>query len=116
MWVRLDDKMPDDPDIDVLSDGAFRLYVASMCFCAKYLTDGYVAADRVTRLLPRFRPSYVAELVTHGLWLDDLPGGYTLRSYVKYNGSRADWERRKAEAQARKDKWKATRDASRSTS
>ena len=42
MWVKLNDQAPNDPDIDALSDGAFRLWVTAICYCQAQLTDGYV--------------------------------------------------------------------------
>lgn len=111
MWVKIDDRMPDDPAVDGLSDGAFRLYVAGMCWAARQLTDGYVSADRVPRLTPRHKPAYVAELVGAGLWLDDLPGGYTIRSYVKYNGTRAEWEAKQQAWREKKASWRAKKAA-----
>ena len=33
MWVKLNDQAPNDPDIDALSDGAFRLWITAICYC-----------------------------------------------------------------------------------
>jgi len=107
MWVRLNDGMPDDPAVDALSDGAFRLFVASICYCQRELTDGYVSAARVPRLVPKYRPAYVNELVGAGLWLDDLPGGYVIRSFVKWNKTREHWRHEAEKAAKRKAEWAA---------
>lgn len=113
MWVKLHDGMPDDPAVDHLSDGAFRLYVSALCYSARELTDGYVSAARVPRLMPRYRPSYVAELAAAGLWLDDLPGGYSIRNWDKYNQSREYWEDRHAKEAARIAEFRARKKAER---
>ena len=54
-YLNSDDAMPENEKVDVLSDGAFRLYVAAMHYCARHLTDGAVPAARLPRLVPRFK-------------------------------------------------------------
>ncbi len=110
MWVKLDDAMPDDPDVDSLSDGAFRLYVAGICYCGRYLTDGYIDADRIPRLVRRYRAAYVTELLNRGLWLDHLPGGYIVRNFTKWNKTREHWKKEAEKAAVRKATWAAKRD------
>lgn len=111
MWVKFDDSMPDDPDVDRLTHGAFRLYVAAICYAQKHLTDGFVDADRVTRLMRQYRPTYLTELVTVGLFSDSLPDGYTIRNFTKWNKTRAHWKREKEKAAQRKAKWKEGQNA-----
>jgi len=41
-YLNTDDGFPDHEKIDVLSDGAFRLHVAGMHYCARKLTDGTI--------------------------------------------------------------------------
>lgn len=106
MWAKLDDSMPDDPDVDRLSDGAFRLYVSGICHCAKHLTDGLIDAGRVPRLMPRYKSSYADELVTAGLWQQVPDGGFVVRSYAKYNKSRDWWREEKRKAAERKAAWR----------
>lgn len=105
MWVRLDDQMPDDPDIDRLSHGAFRLYIAAICFCAAHLTDGHLDAERLPRLMRQYRPQYAAELVDSGL-LECDGGTYKVRSYTKYNGTREQWKEEQRKAAERKAEWR----------
>lgn len=111
MWVRIETRMPDDPAVDGLSDGAFRLYVAALCHCQEHLTDGYVSADRVGRLMPRFKPSYVDELVSRGLWADDLPGGYTVRNFTAYQRDREYWLKEREKAAERQRVARANKEA-----
>lgn len=106
MWVKFDDSMPEDPDIDRLSHGAFRLYVSAICFCQKHLTDGFIDADKTTRLMRQYRPAYLAELVAAGLFEDSLPGGYRIRNFAKWNKTRSHWRREQEKAAERKAKWK----------
>lgn len=105
MWVKLDDKMPDDPHIDRLSDGAFRLYISALCHAASQQTDGYVDADKATRLTPKHKAAHVAELVASGLWTE-MPEGYVIRNYLKYNPSRKQREERRQRDAARLTAWR----------
>jgi hypothetical protein len=97
-WVNLDDQYPEHPKVDSLSDGAFRLNTAAICYCNRHQTDGVVTADKVARLVPRFKKAYVQELVDRLLW-HDLGNGtaYELHDFLDWNSSRAEI----AEAKAR---------------
>jgi hypothetical protein len=83
----MDDNFTDHPKVDALSDSAFRLHVAGLCYCAKHLTDGHVPADRVGRLVPRFRRSALDELMERRLWLP-ADAGYSIHDYLDWNDSR----------------------------
>lgn len=105
MWVKLNDQAPNDPDIDALSDGAFRLWITAICYCQAQLTDGYVSTERIKRLIPRFKPSYLDEL-TKTTADADTPifvaagDGYIIRNFVKWNKDRAYWAaKRQADAE-----------------
>jgi hypothetical protein len=92
-WVNLDDQMPEHPKIVKLSDGAFRLHISGIAYCNRYLTDGVIHADVVSRLMPRFRKTYLDELLasTNGtqppLWLPRVES-YEIRDYLQWNKSR----------------------------
>lgn len=62
-WVKLDDGFADHPKIDNLSDGAFRLWAAALGYVARNLTDGVVPEARLPRLVPRYKPALLAELL-----------------------------------------------------
>ena len=109
MWVKFDDQMPDDPDVDRLSHGAFRLYVSAICYSQRYLTDGFVARARVPRLVPGFEKSYIGELVAVGLFSDQLPDGYVIRNFEKWNKTRAHWKGEQEKAAERKARYKEKR-------
>ena len=83
-WVKLDDAFGDHPKILGLSDSAFRLHVLSLCYCARYLTDGNVPSAFL-----RGHGADVDELWHAGLWFqgDD---GFEIHDYLAYNPSRED--------------------------
>lgn len=89
-FLNLDDNFADHPKVDALSDGAFRLHVAGLCYSSKHLTNGYIPADRAPRLVPRFRRAMLEELLG-GLWLPAL-NGYEIHDYLDWNRSREEIE------------------------
>lgn len=107
MWVKLDDSLPDNPKVEELSDGAFRLYISALCHAQRHLTDGHIRASRASRLVPRFKQAYVDELVAANLWL--LNGtGYLIHDFKEWNKTRSHWEKRRRDDAERKAKWRAT--------
>lgn len=96
-WVRLDDRFPDHPKVDPLSDGAFRLHVSAICYAANHLTDGFIPTLRAARLVPRFKSSYPKELEKAGLWEPQGTEGWRIHHYLDFQPSadevRAERER-----------------------
>jgi hypothetical protein len=92
-WVNLDDQMPEHPKIISLSDGAFRLHVSAIAYCNRFLTDGIIHAETVARLVPRFRRSYLDELLRRMLWVEIVAAAtYEIHDYLDWNKSRAEIE------------------------
>lgn len=80
------------------------LFVRSIAFCAKTLSDGFVSSRQLSRsLAPDLDDAEdLAEvLVTVGLWTH-ADGGYTVRSWLKWNRSREEITRNRAKDAARK--------------
>ena len=111
-YLNTDDEFPEHPKVDALSDGAFRLHVSGMHFCAKTTSDGHLPASRVPRLTPNYKPGHLNELVRRGLWhkggegcgTDHCPAGepgeYVVHDFLEWNKPAAWWEeRRKAETE-----------------
>lgn len=93
-WVNLDDQFPEHPKVDGLSDAAFRLHVAGICYANRHLTDGLIAGAKVVRLVPRFRRSALAELIDRGMWRPLLEGdAYEIHDFLDWNRSRAEVEK-----------------------
>lgn len=90
-WVNLDDQFPEHPNNDGLSDAAFRLHVAGICYANRHLTDGRVAEEKVARLVPKFRKAALDELLAGDKPHWQLNGsGYVIRDYLQWNKSRAE--------------------------
>ena len=91
---------PETPDVDGLSDGAFRLLIAGLCYAIRQQTDMTIPASILPRLTPRFRASQVGELVSAGLWRGNGDGGYVIEVPVSrtYTDGRVGWRERVAPA------------------
>lgn len=88
-YARLDDGFTDHPKIDRLSDGAFRLHVAGIVYSSRLLTDGFVPAASVQRLMPRFKPAYLKELAKAGIWTPSTDDdGWWIHDYLDHNEPR----------------------------
>jgi hypothetical protein len=83
-WLKLDDHFAGHPKISPLSDGAFRLHVSGLLFCAAHETDGLLPVEQVPILMPKYRPRYLAEVIARGLWLPHLEV-VELHDFLDYN-------------------------------
>lgn len=84
-WVRVDEGMTEHPKVAQLSDAAFRVYVESLCYCNRNLTDGFVP----TTIAHQRTKKRAAELVTAGVW-DIAPGGYQIHDFHDYQPTKAE--------------------------
>jgi hypothetical protein len=90
-WVKLDDRFAEHPKVDSLSDPAFRLHVAGICYSARHRTDGLIGKTTAPRLVPQFRKAALQELVDKGIWYDrNGLGAYEIHDYLQWNDSRAE--------------------------
>jgi hypothetical protein len=85
-WARFDDNCPEDPKIDSLSDGAFRLWFNSICYANRNLTDGYIPSQRIARLTPRYKAAHRTELIESGRWHKE-EDGIRIHDYLDYQPS-----------------------------
>lgn len=116
-YLNMDDRYPDHPKIDALTDGAFRLHVALMAYCARERSDGLVPLRRIPRLTPHYRPAHFAELVDDGLIHDGegcgtetcplgQPRRIVVHDYLQWNKSRQWWDDKRAADAKRLAKWR----------
>jgi hypothetical protein len=115
----MDDNFPEHTKVDALSDAAFRLHVAGMCYCAKQLTDGHMTADRPARLVKKFRRATLNELLRSGVWhargegcgTKTCPAGvdgeYTIHDYLEWNKSAEWWSAKRARDAERQAEYRA---------
>lgn len=86
-WLRLDDAFDEHPKVIGLTDAAFRLEVAAICYAHRNTTDGLIPhgwpAHRLTRSIPA--------LVDHRLWIPTTDG-WLLNDYLSWQTSRATIE------------------------
>jgi hypothetical protein len=100
-WVRLDDTFAEHPKMEAAGPLGLALHVAALCYCARHLTDGFIPAAKVPRLLdmPTWR-KVAARLVEVGAW-DEVDDGYSLHDYLDFQPSRAEVEADRAKARDR---------------
>lgn len=113
-WVRLDDTAPEDPKLDALTDGAYRLWVNALCYSSRNLTDGFVPAVRIPRLTPNFKRAHQAELLNVGLW-HKLEGGIEIHNYLRYQPSASDVADKRAQEREKKARQRSTADRNETT-
>ena len=113
MWVRFHDGMPDDPDVDRLSDGAFRVYVAAVCYAQRIQSDGTLTRSQLTRTVPKFRPAHLTELTSNPLDHPDgpllheaTPGTYRIRNFTRDQKTSDHWTKRREADAARMAEWR----------
>lgn len=106
--AEFDDNYAEHPTNWALSDKAFRLHTAAICYANRYLTDGFIDADQVPRLIPRYTKRALEELIDHRRWMPCL-GGYKIRDYLDWNPSAAEVHDRRKKARERKAKSRSNR-------
>jgi hypothetical protein len=96
MWVRLDDSTPNHPKFVRAGPEAFGLFVAGLCYCNRYGTDGLIPKAAVPHLLPgisRRRAMEIAERLgangSRPSWVDE-GDHYRIHDYEVYQLPRDD--------------------------
>lgn len=115
-WLRIDDGFSEHEKVQELHDRAFRLHVVAMCYCARNLTDGYLAPKAVKvcgAIIGTAAKRWPAELVAADLWIPDGTGGFAIKDYLHYNPAAADVKKDRAGA---RERMRALREFRRSSS
>lgn len=96
-WIKLDDQWMDHPKIIKAGRDARDIWLASITWCAKHLTDGYFP----TELLPSLAVSagvpvancqtFATTLLEVCLW-DATSNGYMVHDYLDYNPTKEQTE------------------------
>lgn len=82
-YIRLHDGMPDHPKVVGLSDAAFRLYVESLCWSGRHLTDGMVSAAALRRM-GGWSPESIKELAEAGLLEVGQGASWVIHDYTEH--------------------------------
>ena len=126
-WVKLDDQFSHHPKIMQAGPLAGWLHVCALCYCASYLTDGFVP-NAVTNVLADYSnigvttagndfvqfghdieaSELVDMLVFVGLW-EPVNNGYQIHDYLEYNPSKADVLAERAKNAERQGRYQANR-------
>jgi hypothetical protein len=111
-WVRLDDQFAGHPKVEAVGPMASWLFVAALCHCATYLTDGLIIQSKAPRIAQVPKPSVqIAKLLAEGMWhapghgcetCSPCPDGhYLVHDYLHFQRSRAEVETERAAAAKR---------------
>lgn len=84
-WIKLEDNAVNHPKIAGLSDCAFRLWIASLCYASEFLTDGALPVHFLEKTA---RKKHRDELLKCGLWEQDAAGNVTIHDYLIHQSSR----------------------------
>lgn len=109
-YAQIDTEALTHPKVLGLSDAAFRVWVASLAYCQRHLTDGALPEACLVALGVRVVPKMVEELLGRRLW-DRTDDGYQVHDYLQWNTSRAVVEQKRAEARGRMARARAHREA-----
>lgn len=89
-WVKLDGLFPNHPKVISAGPSAAWLYVAGLCYCGRYLTDGFIPSGALMGMggYGTLRARHLAGvLVGVNLW-EQGDGGYYVHDYLEHQRSR----------------------------
>ena len=100
-WVRIDESFPEHPKVSAAGGDAAWLHVCAMCYCNRFLTDGFVPTSVLARLSDRKRPTALAaKLVEVGIW-DVTDNGWQIHDFLAYQPSKEKVENDRESARQR---------------
>lgn len=101
-WVKIDDQFSEHPKVIQAGPLASWLYVRSLCYTAKYLTDGFIPQSAAEHLamFAGTSPELLEKLVECSLW-ERVNGGYKIHDYLDYNPTGAQVKAERAAAAER---------------
>lgn len=92
-WVKIDDSFADHPKVASAGPLGMALQVAALCYCNRYLTDGFVpmaVAPRLVYFEGLADPfDVINRLIDAGLWVQ-VEGGYQIHDYLEYQPSKSE--------------------------
>lgn len=111
MWVKLDDQFVDHPKIVAVGPLAGWLFVAGLCYANRWLTDGFIPGNQVSRLVHTngSTTKLVSKLCVQGLWKPaECNGvtGYRVHDFLKYQPSKKHVLRERKKIADRVARWR----------
>ena len=105
-WVRIDDSFPDHPKAVQAGPLACWLYVCSIAYANRYLTDGFIPERQIWRLIDSDDAEALADaLIDSGLW-EQADGGYQIHDYLDYQPSAERVKADRVHNAERQAKWR----------
>ncbi len=109
-WIRLDDHFAEHPKIKEIGPLGLVLQVRALCYCSRYLTDGFLPDTVLKSLLTEFADwngvvggnDWPAKMVKAGLWKSAQKkgiSGWIIHDYLDYNPSKSLIGKRRKAAQ-----------------
>jgi len=102
-WFKVDDGFWGHPKQTALAAAPVALWVRAGSWSGNQLTDGYVPTHMVAMLGARKRDA--DQLVVAGLW-EEVEGGYQFHDWAKWQPTREDVEKKRADDADRKAEWR----------
>jgi hypothetical protein len=102
-WVKFSDDWYDDDKLAGASSDVLAMFSVGLTWCARNLTDGKVPSG-VHRILVNLHgdpDEVVAELVARTAW-QEVPGGWVIGNYLRYQPARAEVLAKREKDAARK--------------
>ena len=111
-WIKIDDSFPDHPKIIGLTDKAFRTHIQGLCYCGRFLTDGFIpfVAVQLMATNPETKPT--DELEAKGLWLRN-DKGFLIVNYLEHQTSKRQVEDKREANRERVNRYRKKKTAQR---
>lgn len=107
-WIKIDNSFPDHPKVVGLSDAAFRAHIQGLCYCGRFLTDGFIPSVYMSRI---GTPKAIAELVKIGLW-KSASDGFQIHDYLSHQTSKNEVEKKREQLRESQKRYRKKKSAS----
>ena len=113
-WVKIDADFYLHPKVRQAGPLGIALQVAALCYCNKYLTDGFIPHDVIPALLNLNASNLkglieyqevTESLVSAGLW-EAVDGGFVIHDYLDYQPSREQLLREREQSKKRQERFR----------
>ena len=103
-WVKIDDSFPDHPKIIGLTDSAFRAHIQGLCYCGRFLTDGFIPSAAIGKIGAL---EAIERLVEAGLWQEEpSASGYLIYGYLDHQTSKKQVEEKRESVRERQKRYR----------